>query len=306
MTNKITDFFKGKVTFAVGDADTRIVNKLRKFRLSGVTLRDGCLRFSVTLAHKNDVIRTLGKKTYTATENANIFKFINVFYVRPIFAFSLVAAMCALTLFNNFVFSVRVTGLTGTEQTQVTRFLADHGIKKFTPKSAENAAQTARTIVAEFDFVAHANAQIIGSALIFNIYRAEVAATPTLHTDLISTHDAVVSEVIVISGTSHVTPGDVVRKGETLVLAQYQQGEGIFKPTRAVARIMGDVKYSKSAVTFNLGEITALGDALIAQIVAETGIAVENFTRTERFIVPISKTAAAVEIVATLTLDITK
>jgi len=206
----------GSVRFEVEDAGVALLNKLSKFGLRDVhSVKDG-VGFSAALVNKREIIRIIGKRTYKCTENKNIFSVLNFFYTRKVLIAAALIFFAAFITLDQFLFKIKIDGVHGTEYTQVSAFLRDNGISRFSPKSTKRANFVAQKIVEEFDFVAAANAYVKGSGVIFSIHRAE-NISHEVHGDIISTHDGVITRIIVLSGTPLVTVGDVVRKDDILV-----------------------------------------------------------------------------------------
>ena len=211
------EFLSGSVRFEVQDADTALLNKLRKFNLRNIkSLSANKIDFSVALVHKREVCRLLGKRTYTVFENKNIFSVMNFFYTRSrLVAAALIFIAVFITL-DQFLFRIKIEGVKGQELARVNAYLDENGVTRFSHKSKKRAEVAARNLVTQFDFIAAANAQVKGSGVVFRIHRAENISRE-IQGDIISTHDGVITRIIVLSGTSLVTVGDVVLKGDTLV-----------------------------------------------------------------------------------------
>jgi len=129
-----------------------------------------------------------------------------------------------------------------------------------------------------FDFVAHASHQIRGGRLLINVHAVQIP--PVVPTEnLVAAHNAVVTEIVVMSGTPRVSVGDAVVAGQVLVEAAFQIGTtvgemdeyGFFtyapvmKGTTAVAIVRGRVSDSRSAVVATSDE----ADATAAQLEEE-------------------------------------
>jgi len=208
-------YFHGSVRFEVEDAGCALLNKLSKFKLRDVHCYDRVV-FTVALIHKKEVQRILGKRTYKCTENKNIFTLLNFFYTRKILVTSMVVFAAAFIILDQFLFKVNISGVHGTEHAQVTAFLNENGVTRFSRKSTKRMNSVTQKMVEEFDFIAAANARVSGSGVTFSIHRAENISRE-VHGDIISTHDGVITRIIVLSGIALVTVGDVVLKGDTLV-----------------------------------------------------------------------------------------
>ena len=296
----LKNFFLGEVYFCIKDADCKLLNKLRIYNLKNVKICNNEISFCVPLINKLGVIRVVGKREYTAVQNNNIFALLDFFYARAVLIFAGLFCFAALAVFSNLLFSIRITGVEGEEREQVMSFLRESGIKRFSYKMSQNVENATRGLQERFDFVAHASGNIVGSSYIFYIYRAENVGEKVVGVDIIARADCVVTEVIVYSGTALVAPGDVVRAGDILISGTYKLDDETTKPCRAVGIVMGDIKYSKSAITFVTSQKEALGDVLVATICAETGIDVTAFDKIDRYYLPINAQGVSVEVVCTI------
>jgi len=210
-------FFNGNVRFYVQDEDTPLINRLRKFKPRNVSVSDDGVVFDVNLVHKREVIRLLGKRSYTVAENRNVFTLLNFLYTRTALVITAIVCIAAFVTLDQFVFRVKVWGISGDEHAQISAHLREVGITRMTPKNARNFNAVTRQIVERFDFVAAASATVQGSTLIFSIHRADNILDQIPDKDIVATHDGVITEIIVFSGTPVVTRGDVVRVGDVLV-----------------------------------------------------------------------------------------
>jgi len=208
---------KPKVKFSLADADLKTINRLRKFNLYDIEMVENTANFSVSLAHKNAVTALLGKRTFTVNEPNNIFTLLNFFYTRAALVAMVVVCLASFIVTQQFVFRVRVEGLSGAEHTMVSTYLQSRGISGITPKRTAKKPDLAHDIVQQFPFVASTNIQIKGSKLIITINRAENVVPRIPTGDIICTVDGVIGDIVVFSGTPNVTVGDVVRKGDILV-----------------------------------------------------------------------------------------
>lgn len=207
----------GSVRYKVEDANVALINKLRKFKPHDICLNSGILAFSAPLIHRREVLRVLRGKIYYSCENRNLFSIFNFFYSRTILTFTALICFAAFITLDNFIFKVKLHGVTDSEYAQVTQYLNSQKIKPFMIKPKQTLIRT-QNLVTEFDFIAAANIQVKGSNLIITVHRAEnISAEIEETANIISTADGVISKLIVFNGTALVTVGDVVRIGDILV-----------------------------------------------------------------------------------------
>jgi len=180
-------------------------------------VKENYLCFSTSLNNKSAVKRLLGKRNYTCTEKNNMFTVANFFYRRVSLLLASIVCVISFVVLDQFAFRVRLDGLSGTEYAQVQQYLREQGIKNFTPKHVARNENLALELVRNFDFVAHANVHVRASTITISIHRADNVTSLIPCEDIVATHDGVIADIIVFSGTANVTVGDVVQKGDVLV-----------------------------------------------------------------------------------------
>lgn len=244
----VKSFFAGSVRFTVESENFALLNRLRKFKLNDIQVGGGRIAFSCPLSCKHNVQQFLRNEKYTVSENRNVFRALNFFYMRLSLAIAAVIAVVLLVVLDSFVFSISVVGVEGQQRAEIMQFIGQHDLRPLTFKQQERAEDVAEQITASFDFVGHAAAKIVGTRLIFNINRTEVAGDSGANSNIVASADGVVDRVIVVSGRALVKTGDVVRKGDVLIIGEYQNGEETFAPCRAVGEVRLRVQYAESII----------------------------------------------------------
>ena len=279
MFDRVKDFFVGAVRFCV-QGDFRVLNRFRRYGLKDVEIGEDFVCFSVPLKYAQEVKRFLPKAR--TVENANIFRVLNLFYMRWVLSVCIIACIVMFAVLGNFVFRIKIVGVEGTQRVEVEQFVASQGFGTLMPKNQDRANALVQEIIANFDFVAHASVRMVGSTVYFWIYSIEPPKNPTGNDDIISAHDAVVTSVILASGRSLVSVGSVVHAGDVLIRGEFQtgvdaDGGAVFTPVRAVGEVLGLVSHSE----FGVGMTT---EQLLQRIVERTGILVEDFDKIETFV----------------------
>jgi len=296
----IRAFFEGRVTFTIEGCDYMLLNRLRKFCVSGVQVKECSLCFTVPLRFQRQVEMMIARQEYTVKTNSNFFGVLNVFYSRLALSIAVLVCILAFFVLNGFVFNVKIIGVESEQERQVSDFVRSYGARPFVRKSNNSVHEIASLLPANFDFVAHASSKVVGNTLIVSVYTVTVAGE-IQNSDIVATVDGVVTNLVVASGRAMVSVGDAVRAGQVLISAQRQVGaidierdeygkliqEGIFVPSRAVGEVLADVQYTEYGVGITF-------DELLAKIVERTGI--QNFDRVEQF----SAVDGTLEVVATI------
>jgi len=241
----------------------------------------------------------LGRHKYSVRHNKNFFGLLDVFYSRAALSIAALVAVIAFFVLSGFVFNVKIIGVEGEQQTEVSAFVRAQGVRPLFHKSTGLATVVAGQIVGNFDYVAHASSKIVGNTLIFYVYSVAVPDDINQNSDIIATSDGVITNMIVASGRALVRVGDIVREGDILIKGERQIGaidvgrdefgkliqEGVYAPCRAVGEVLADVKFSEYGANTTV-------DELLVKIIVRTGIT--NFDRVESF----TSAAGGLEVVA--------
>ena len=268
----------GCTKFTVQNGSVALINRLSKFKLTNITL-DGedVLTFTAPLVHKKRIKRLLGKNDYTSMDNKSLPRAISFLYANVFLTCSLMFGMMALIILNNFIFRVNITGL-DTEQLT----LVKNSLQLPTLKRSLDKTQIATTLT-DFPFVAHVHTHIRGNRLIINIYPVETSPEPE-NKHVVSRFDAVVTNMVILSGLPTFSVGQPVLAGDILI---YSEG------TRAKGIIHGEVRKSVTTTTTVANKESAI-HALYAQLFNDTNI---FFTETELFFNPLEDGRLAIELV---------
>ena len=289
-------------------ADVTVLNKLRHLGLRDVWVGEDEISFKTSLVWERALRKLLRNHEFEITRQGSILDAVVFLRARSFLVVCLVAAVAVMSVMNNFVFRIEVRGL-DEEQTQiVSEFLRESGVRPVTLKRNLRAVDFAPKLIDAHPFIAHASTQIRGNRLVFNIY-------PTPHppqtgeNDLLARFDAVVEEIVVLSGVQMVQAGQSVLRGQTLVRAVRRIGdidEGqvdemglpilipVEIPTRAVAIIRGRVVCSAARVVATEADIMMTTLELINQIQNQNpGV---TFLYSEQFVTPLEDGAFSVEV----------
>jgi len=166
-----------------------------------------------------------------------------------------------IAIFDGFIFRIRIEGVHGDERTQVTNLLQQSGVRPLTRKRSHDKEALSAHIIQSLNFIAHSVAFVRGNTLHFNLHRAHTPPEGSKN-DIVSRHDAIVTELIVLSGFPMVKIGDTVRAGQVIVKAAMQVGTEvgepdeygrltytpILHPSMAFAIVRGIVSHSRMSI----------------------------------------------------------
>ncbi|MCL2846098.1 MAG: sporulation protein YqfD [Firmicutes bacterium] len=275
-------FFNPSVRFTVHDADPTLLNRIREFGPKDIAIDDSKISFSIHHIHKRKVSQIVRNYGPEVVVKGSILTPVAYLYSNRRLAALLCVAVIVFALLNTMVFRIEVIGVEGDEQNQVRQVLDDNGIRTLTRRSVHRDSDAALALMESLEFVAHASTRIRGNTLQVLVHRTPVPP-PLPTTDLVSSFDAVVTQVVVLSGTAMVRVGDPVRVGQTLISATFQVGTtvgpmdefGFFTyipitaPTTALGIVQGRVSTSLAMMVNSPEEVTVAEAALRSQITGE-------------------------------------
>ncbi|MCL2756275.1 MAG: sporulation protein YqfD [Firmicutes bacterium] len=311
---KIRNFFAPHVTFTIQDCDINLLNRLREFRPKRISFANGTLCLNVPLLYKKRVQQIVRNMTYTITEQKSIVSTFSFLYVNIGLIACFAVMIVALSIFNMFVFRIQIQGIDGQESAELRAFLRDNNVNSFTRKGRVNQGISTK-ITSNFDFIAHTSTYIRGNTMVISVHRTQTPPLPPM-TDLVSSHDAIITEILVLSGIAQVDLGDAVVVGQILVSAALQIGvepgepddwgrptfTKITVPGYATALIRGRVSHSRTTTIQDQSQKDAASAQLLSQIKSQTN-AIE-FESVNTFINPLPDGTFSVEVVASKIIDL--
>lgn len=315
-TSLLKNFLTGSITFTIDDPGVSLINRLKKYTPSNIRLAEGGkLCFTVPLLYKNRVMALLKSVQYTMVENRNALRGIGFLYARITLVTSIIVCVVALALLNTLIFRIHVEGIDNEDEVAVRAYLQSIGVTPLVRRRAADLDYATRGIVENFDFAAHSSAVIRGNTLIVRVYPTERPAIVETY-DLVSNYDAIITEIVVLSGIPVVTVGDAVRAGQTLVHGAFQVGVEVLEPnpdgtqnyapitapTRAVAIIRGITSTSRAVIINTEAEREAAVAILTAQLTSENpGVIFDSLTPIQT---DLGGGTFIVELVASRTVDL--
>jgi len=257
---KTTKFFAPHVTFIVQDCNVSTINKLKEFKMYRFKQMDDRVTFSIPLLHKKKAEQVLRNHNYAISTDKSIFDVLNFLHAHYFLIGCLVIALVGLFLLNGLIFRISVEGLEGGETKQVQSFLNEHGVRRLMRKSSID-GNVAVAVTENFSFISHSVIYFRGQTLVIRAYHTHTPDLPP-KTDITSQFDAVVTEILVLSGTAAVRVGEVVTVGQVLVCAAYQTGVEVgemdeygrftyiplYHETHAMGIVKGRVGYAQSTI----------------------------------------------------------
>lgn len=161
----------------------------------------------------------------------------------------LVFAVILLVFYSAQVTRIEINGLQNLAETDILQ--AVNALYEFPVAKKDLERKEIVKAVTTLDGVASCAAEIKGNTLIVTVYE-ELEKVPvpdkTDFTDIVSSYDAVVTRIIVYSGTGLVKKGDTVRKGQTLISSDVKLDETLIAKEKPFGEIYGRVWITKTVV----------------------------------------------------------
>lgn len=236
--------------------------------------------FAANISNQAAVIALLDKLCY----NYRIIKrkgMLNAFgslIVRYGLSLGFVVVLAVYIASSFFLFDVKISG---EQYIQIEKLLSDNGYNGVLKKSEIDLAALERLIVSNISTAAFAACRISGNTLEIYVHSVEEDQITTEKVSPItSLYDAVVTRVLVGSGTALVKEGDTVKAGMPLIDCYYETGEGENKKRFEVASegsVFGRVWLKKSIALSSADVvIERSGNSIVNTTVSIFGIGKEK------------------------------
>lgn len=216
----IKNFIAGQVKFQVQGLPQSCLNKLRCFHITNIHFDHDVITFQAPLVHATTIKKLVSNFEYQIHENYNLFRGINFLLNHLVLVVSIMVAFGIYLVADMGIYRVQVQCNDPSLISSVYEHLDQLGVKKFMWKNQLQEFNLAENLVSNFDRVAHANVRISGNSLVVNLVAATNQTRKT-KTNYYAQYDAVIKQITAYSGTALVTVGDVVKKGDLLVVDAY-------------------------------------------------------------------------------------
>ncbi len=240
--SRIKNFFTGRVEFCVQGLPLSCLNKLRLYHITQIRLSNDTTIFSAPLCYATTIKKLINNFEYQASENHNLFRGVNFLLNHFVLVVAVLVAVVVFQLADMRIYQVSVSCDNPASISGVYEHLNQIGVKKFMPKNQLQNFDLAADLVNNFANVAHAHVRVAGNTLVVDLVTA-VNQSHKVKTNIYAQYDAVIKEITAYSGTTLVTVGDVVKKGDLLVADAYPDsvvvtGEVAFVHGEEISRLV--------------------------------------------------------------------
>lgn len=216
----IKKFIMGQVKFDVQGLPQSCLNRLRRFRITNISINNDVMSFDAALVHAVAIKKMISNFDYQMHENYNLIRGVNYLLNHFVLVVAIMFAISVYWVVDMKIYRVQVQCDDVSLTSAVYEKLNQLGIKKFTAKSQLQKSNFAVDLVESFESIAHASVRIAGNTLVVNLVSA-TNHNRNVKTNYCAQYDAVIRDITVYSGKPLVSVGDVVRKGDLLVADAY-------------------------------------------------------------------------------------
>lgn len=161
----------------------------------------------------------------------------------------LFVAFVFFCVISNFVFAVDVVGLEKIERKQVLDILSNNGFEKINAKNSIDCDRFEKSLASELKNISLVSIIIKGNTLIVSIKEKVDNAEYENKEDfkpICSEYDGVITDITLVQGTLNVRVGDVIKKGDELVLPYIIDSSGQTRKVEPKAEIFARIYISEN------------------------------------------------------------
>ena len=178
-------------------------------------------------------------------KNRGFLHYFNEFFKRLGIIIGLIFVILFYAIQYNFVLKIEVWGGETIECQQVKEFVQDNMTSNF--KSNISTEDLEILVRNNFDFVSSVSIAIVGQSLIVNLNPSVLPGEMEgQFQPLVSQYDGLITKINLIQGTLNVQVGDIVQKGDILVMPYVIDSDGTLYEVEPRAEIIADVWISSS------------------------------------------------------------
>ena len=279
MLIKLLRYLLGYVNFTVkGDYPERLLNQLG-FKGVSVWNMHRCgdiLTASMKASDYKKMLSLRGKnRVFThVTERKGLPFTLKKYRYRVGFAFGIALYFSIIIFLSNFVWNIEIVGTERLDNQRILQALENLGVKEGSKISSIDQQTLPSLLALEIDGIAWCSVNIEGVKVTVNISESAVTerfdSTPG---NLVAKCDGVITKIEVLSGTTAVTLGQTVKKGDLLVsgFTEYKDGSSSFGPS--LGKIVAKTERNLEVFSpFNVERIVEAGEPLQKSVISFFGL----------------------------------
>ncbi|MBO4412740.1 MAG: sporulation protein YqfD [Clostridia bacterium] len=195
---------------------------------------------------KQQAIKLLKEKNIKVVkeESHGLIKTFAFFKQRWGLVLGIFLAVSFFVIFSNFLFKIEIFGLESVSKTEIIKVLQENNVSYFKNLNSVSTKEVEEIIIKNFEDVSLVSAVVKGNSLIINIkekLKNEEFENLNSLQPIVASGDGIIKNINLIQGTLNVKVGDVVKKGDVLVLPYTVDSAGRQIPISPKAEILAEV-----------------------------------------------------------------
>jgi similar to stage IV sporulation protein len=279
MLIKLLRYLLGYVNFTVkGDYPERLLNQLG-FKGVSVWNMHRCndiLTASMKASDYKKMLSLRGKnRVFTrVTERKGLPFTLKKYRYRVGFVFGIALYFAIIIFLSNFVWNIEIVGTDRLDNQKILQALEKFGVKEGIEISSIDQQTLPSLLALEIDGIAWCSVNVEGVKVTVNISESAVTErfdnTPG---NLVAKCDGIITKIEVLNGTTAVTLGQTVKKGDLLVsgFTEYKDGSSTFGPS--LGKIIAKTERNLQVFSpFNIERIVETGEPLQKSVISFFGL----------------------------------
>lgn len=219
-----------------GDQNIRLTRLRRSGRKTSALVEEDALPLLMELAEQGGWRLTIGRR-HGFGQLADLLK------RRWLLVIALIAAGMCIAAASHLMWHVEIQDA-GVYQADLERYLIERGIKPVIWKHSVDLAALRDALEWRYPKVAWVECGWRGMTLKITLVEGVAQGETLEHTgagDVVALRDGVVDSVITVAGTAQVKAGDIVHKGQVLILGQERTSDDLMRPVAARGQVLARV-----------------------------------------------------------------
>ena len=247
---------KNSTRFKVKSSPTYIINILARdgIKVKNISKEGNYVFFSVSDLDLKATLNILKgfNREFNVLEKVGFNNYFNKMMLRFGLWITVFCLIIAISLYSFFTLNYQVNGLVYLDEGEIQQILNKNAIQFPVVKNNLD-LEKIKIEILNLDGISNCDVRLNGNLIEINVL--EELPSPSIFDiskpiEMISSHDAIISRIIVLNGTALCKKGEAVRKGDALIAPYYiiNEEEEIHTPVRANGYVYGRVWYTKSYI----------------------------------------------------------
>ncbi len=175
------------------------------------------------------------------------YKIADFIFKRFALIVSLIFCLSVYLFSNLFVWSININGINNLSKGEIITYLKENNIGVGKVKTNINAEELEKNLLNHFKQISLVSVYLYGNSVNINISE-RLSQSYLDYSPILSEYDGVVKEFTLVSGTSNLKVGDIIRQGDILVLPYIIDNAGKKKSIKPQANIVVEVDFNETII----------------------------------------------------------